>query len=601
MKPNIIYLMDDELGYFEPGFMGNPNIQTPNLDKLVAEGLRFNRCYAGSAVCAPTRCCFLTGKHSGHTSVRDNDGGTPLRADEVTVATVLQKAGYATGGFGKWGNGGRGSTGVPEKHGFDVFFGYYDQVHAHSYYTPYLVKNSEEVRLPGNEGGSKGKTYSHYTIFDEAVKFIRANKDKPFFAYLPFTPPHGLFDIPDADPAWALYKDKPWPEPARRYAAMVTMIDRNIGALIALLKELKLEKNTLFLFSGDNGGNDYFPTKALPRGVHSANKNPKTGVEFRGKKGDLYDGGLRIPALAWWPGKIQPGRTSEHLWYFPDVLPTLAELTGAPIPKDTDGISFLPELLGKKQRPHDFLYWEIAGQTAVREGDWKAYQPSRNAAWELYDLAQDPSEAQNRAAEKPEILAKLRARAAAEHTPPRVGTYHRTDLHARDRAAKFGDEPLGKNANWPIDGLLSNKDWKVVRVSSENTANQKLAVNAIDGNPSTLWHTRFTGGIVPPPHELVIDLGAAVTIQCFVYLARQDASWNGAVKEIEFCVSDSPERFGPPVAKATLTKTKKAQEVPCPPTKGRYVLVRALSELNGNAFASMAEFGIKIVPPPGGG
>lgn len=596
MKPNIIYLMADELGYFEPGFMGNPNIKTPNLDRLAAEGVRFTSCYAGSAVCAPTRCCFLTGKHSGHTSVRDNDGGTPLREGEVTVATVLKAQGYATGGFGKWGNGGRGSTGVPEKHGFDVFFGYYDQVHAHSYYTPYLVRNSEEVPLPGNHGGSKGETYAHYAIVDEAVKFIRTHKDKPFFAYLPFTPPHGIFDIPDTDPAWALYKDKPWPEPARRYAAMVSMLDRQVGELIALLRELKLDHNTLFLFSGDNGGNDYFVTKDSPRGVHSANKNPQTGVEFRGSKGQLYDGGLRIPAFAWWPGKIARGRTSEHLWYFPDVLPTLAELTGAPVPKDCDGLSFLHELLGKRQRQHAFLYWEIAGQTAVREGDWKAVQPGKSTPWELYDLKTDLSEAHNRAADKPEVLARLQARAAREHTPARVGTYTRTDLHARDRAAKFGfDTPKAptKTTNWPVPDLLANKDWKLVRVSSENTANQKYGRNAFDSDPSTVWHTQFTGGAVPPPHELVIDLGAEVTITAFVCLARQDASWNGAIKEIEFCVSDSPERFGPPVVKATLTKTKAAQEVKCPPTKGRYILLRALSELNGNPFASLAELGIK--------
>ena len=348
MKPNIIYLMDDELGYFEPGYMGNPHIKTPHLDKLVGEGLRFNRCYAGSAVCAPTRCCFLTGKHSGHTSVRNNDGGTPLRAEEVTVGTVLKSAGYATGGFGKWGNGGRGSTGVPEEHGFDVFFGYYDQVHAHSYYTPYLVRNSAEVPLAGNRGGTQGQTYSHYVIFDEAVKFIRENAPRPFFAYLPFTPPHGNFNIPDSDPAWALYKDKPWPEPARRYAAMVSLIDRQVGELMALLKELKLDQNTLFLFSGDNGGNDYFVTKDYPRGVHSANKNPQTGVEFRGTKGELYEGGLRLPAFAWWPGKITPGRTSELVWYFPDVLPTLAEVAGAKPPKDIDGMSFVPRAAGQE-------------------------------------------------------------------------------------------------------------------------------------------------------------------------------------------------------------------------------------------------------------
>jgi arylsulfatase A-like enzyme len=293
--PNVIYIMADELGYYEPSYMGNPNIQTPNIDRMAAEGIRFTQGLAGSAVCAPTRCCFLTGKHSGHTSVRLNGGGTPLRAEEETIASILKPLGYATGGFGKWGNGGRGSTGVPEKHGFDVFVGYYDQVHAHSYYPPYILRNSEEVPLNGNRGNSDGDTYSHYVIVDEAMKFIRENKDKPFFAYLPVTPPHGLFDIPDNDPAWALYRDKPWEEQAKRYAAMVTMLDRQIGELFAMLKELGIDDNTLVLFSGDNGGADYFPTKDQPRGVHGANKHPVTGVEFRGKKGKLYEGGLRLP------------------------------------------------------------------------------------------------------------------------------------------------------------------------------------------------------------------------------------------------------------------------------------------------------------------
>jgi arylsulfatase A-like enzyme len=444
--PNIVYLMADELGYFETGYAGNPHLRTPHLDRLAAEGIRFTQGLAGSAVCAPTRCCFLTGKHSGHTSVRLNGGGTPLRAGEATIASVLKPRGYATGGFGKWGNGGRGSTGVPEQHGFDVFFGYYDQVHAHSYYPPYLIRNSAEVPLSGNRGLSEGQTYAQYAIFDEAVKFIRAHKDRPFFAYLPFTPPHGLFDIPDSDPAWSQYKDQPWPEPARRYAAMVTMLDRQLGEIMALLQELGLDERTFVLFSGDNGGNDYFVTPEYPRGVHSANKDPRTGVEFRGRKGQLYEGGLRIPAVARWPGRIAPGRVSHHLWYFPDLLPTLAEIAGAKTPADIDGISLLPELIGegaagRQQAQHEYLYWEFVGQTAVRSGSWKAIQPKANAAWELYDLAADVSETKNLARTQPEVLAKLQAYAKAAHQPVVEGTFASTELHERDRAAKFGGKP----------------------------------------------------------------------------------------------------------------------------------------------------------------
>ena len=445
-KPNIVYIMADELGYYELSGLGNPNIRTPNLDRMAAEGIRFTQGMAGSAVCAPTRCCFLTGKHSGHTSVRLNGGGTPLRAGEATIASILKPLGYATGGFGKWGNGGRGSTGVPEQHGFDVFVGYYDQVHAHSYYPPYLIRNSEELPLAGNRGNSDGQTYAHYVIMAEAVKFIRANQARPFLAYLPFTPPHGNFDIPNRDPAWAMYKNKPWPEPARRYAAMVTMLDRHVGEIFALLKELGLDERTLVMFSGDNGGNDYFVTPEHPRGVHGANKDPKTGIEFRGRKGQLYEGGLRIPVLARWPGRIAPGRVSDLLWYFPDVLPTIAEVAGAKVPADIDGISILPELIGaaaagRKQAQHEYLYWEIAGQIAVRAGQWKAIRPKSDEAWELYDLGADVSETKNLASAQPAILAKLQAYARAAHTPVVEGTFSSMVLHERDRAAKFGGNP----------------------------------------------------------------------------------------------------------------------------------------------------------------
>ena len=282
-RPNIIYIMADELGYYEPAFMGGTTIQTPNIDRMAAQGMKFTNMFAGSSSCAPTRCCFLTGKHGGHASIRSNGGSTPLRADEATIATILKPLGYATGGFGKWGCGGRGSTGVPEKHGFDVFLGYYDQVHAHTYYPPYLVRNSEEVPLAGNDGSNRNhaETYSHYVIHDAALKFIREHAAQPFFAYLPYTPPHGSFHVPDTDPAWALYKDKNWPDDARRYAAMVTMLDRHVGEIFALLKELGLDEKTLVMFSGDNGGADYFAAPEYPRGVHSANKNSDTGFEWR--------------------------------------------------------------------------------------------------------------------------------------------------------------------------------------------------------------------------------------------------------------------------------------------------------------------------------
>ncbi|MCG8585751.1 MAG: arylsulfatase [Pirellulales bacterium] len=449
-KPNIVYIMSDELAYYELSHMGNAKIHTPRIDRMADEGIRFTKALAAAPVCAPLRAALMTGKHMGHASVRANDGGTPLRADEPTIASMLKKLGYATGGFGKWGAGGRGSTGVPEKHGFDVFFGYYDQVHAHSFYPPYLVRNSEEVPLAGNDGGRKGKTYSHYPIMEEALKFIRQNKDRPFFCYLPITPPHGMYDIPADDPAWKLYENDAWmkrdnvPQDAKNYAAMVSMVDRNVGEVIDLLKELGLEDNTIVFFTGDNGGQDRFKSKQHTRGFFGPNKNPKTGVEFRGGKGSLYEGGLRIPYIVRWPGKIKPKQVSDLLFYQVDVMPTLAQLTGATAPPN-DGLSILPTLLGeeatgKEQQQHDYLYWEYRNQTAVRMNDWKAIRMKSSGPWALYDLAKDVSETTDVAADHPDVLKKMIAFAKAAHQPVRPGTYAdpKRITHEKDRAAKWG-------------------------------------------------------------------------------------------------------------------------------------------------------------------
>jgi len=600
--PNIVYIMSDELGYYELSCMGHPHFKTPNVDRLADEGVRFTQALAGSSVCAPTRGVLMTGKHSGHTSVRKNDGGTPLRADEVTVAAVLKKAGYATGGFGKWGCGGRGSTGVPEKHGFDVFIGYYDQVHAHSYYPPYIVRNSEEMVLEGNSGGASGKTYSHYVIMGEAKKFIRANKDRPFFCYLPITPPHGMFSIPDDDPAWKQFKDKSWPEPARRYSAMVNMVDRQVGEIRSLLKELSLDNNTIIFFCGDNGGMDYFRDKDHPRGFHGPNVHPKTGVTFRGQKGNLYEGGLRIPMIAHWPGHIKPGRVSDLLWYFPDVLPTLAELAGGDPPKDIDGISIVPELIGekaagRKQKLHEYLYWEIGRQKAVRMGHWKAIDPGGKGNWELYDLKTDIEEKTDLADKKPDVLAKMKAFAKQAHQPAVEGTFHNRDLHEKDRRAKYGGKrrPPGRSfkANkMPAKGLIPNKDWKIVRASSEASGNGKLAQCAIDGDPRTWWHSAFAGKAPTHPHELVIDLGAEYEVRGFRYLARQDAGWNGAIANCEFYVSGSATDFKTPAVKAAFKKIKTAQDANCKPVRGRFVLLRTLSAHGDGPWASISELGV---------
>ncbi|MBC8351994.1 MAG: sulfatase-like hydrolase/transferase [Planctomycetes bacterium] len=602
-RPNIVYIMADELGYYELSCVGNPNIKTPNLDRMAAEGMRFTQALAGSSVCAPTRCTLMTGKHSGHTSVRVNGGGTPLRADEVTIGTILKQQGYATGGFGKWGCGGRGSTGVPEKHGFDVFLGYYDQVHAHSYYPPYIVRNSEEVPLAGNKGGEEGDTYSHYVIVDAAKQFIRDHKDEPFFCYMPITPPHGLFNIPDNDPAWATYKDKPWNEQARRYAAMVSMVDRQVGDILSLLRELKLEENTLVFFCGDNGGNDYFTDPEHRRGIHGANVNPLTKDEFRGRKGMLYEGGLRIPMIARWPSMIAAGQVSDLLWYFPDVMPTIAELAGATTPKDIDGMSVLPELLGadvvgRTQPQHDYLYWEIGQQTAVRMKNWKAVRPKSDVPWELYDLSKDISEAHDVAASNSEVLQQLVKYAEQAHEPAVEGTFHDREIHERDRQAKWGNRPppprRKRKQSKPLSqtGLIPREKLRIHRVTSESTANGKLANKVIDGDPDSWWHSSFAGQPAKHPHELVIDLGDEHEVRGIRYLARQDGGWNGAIADCDIFVGNSPDGFTKPIARASFKKTRDPQDATFDVLKGRYLMLRVLSEVNDGPWASIAELGI---------
>ncbi|MCP4455901.1 MAG: arylsulfatase [Planctomycetes bacterium] len=439
-KPNIIYIMLDEWGYFEMSGMGHDTLLTPNIDKMAGEGIRFTQMLAGGSVCAPTRSVLMTGLHGGHTTVRANGGGEALRAEDVTIAQVLKGAGYATGGFGKWGVGDRGTTGVPEAHGFDEFYGYYHQVHAHSYYPKYLLRNSEKEYLKGNTGDYyEGETFSQYRIVEEAKTFIEANAHRPFFCYCPWILPHGLWGMPEDDESWQLFKDRDWTagqrktSDAKAYAAMVHMADRFIGEIFAMLRALEIDDDTIVFVCGDNGGQPYFhngdPSQKRPdtppyaHGFFGPNLNPATGERFRGGKGNFYEGGLRIPFIVRWPGRIKAGSVSEHLGYFPDVMPTVAELAGAEAPPN-DGLSILPTLTGQgQQETHEYLYWEMGGQVAVRMGRYKAVRPKKNQPFELYDLENDIEEQVNLAGAKPNLLAKMTALATEAHTQNVKGTY----------------------------------------------------------------------------------------------------------------------------------------------------------------------------------
>jgi arylsulfatase A-like enzyme len=408
-KPNIIFIMADDLGYGDIGCYGQKHILTPNIDMLAEEGMLFTDCYAGSTVCAPSRSALMTGQHTGHTRVRNNmakAGGTlvtdngsperrvPLEAEDVTVAEVLKQAGYATGITGKWGLAEPNTDGVPSRQGFDEWFGYLNQRRAHTYYPPYLWRNEEKMMIEANADGRRGQ-YSHDMFTRFALDFIRRHKDGPFFLYLPYTIPHAKYEIPSTEP----YTNKSWPDDAKVYAAMVTRMDADVGRIMKLMKELDIDKRTLVFFCSDNGAAKRW------EGIFDSSG------PLRGQKTNLYEGGIRTPMIVRWPGKVPAGKTSDAPWYFADVMPTLAEIAGAARPVNIDGINVLPLLLGEKQRTDDrFLYWEFpAGkfQQAVRWRNHKAIRSAPGKPLELYDLSRDIGEKNDIAEENPEVVAKI--------------------------------------------------------------------------------------------------------------------------------------------------------------------------------------------------
>ncbi|HSV99337.1 MAG TPA: arylsulfatase [Sedimentisphaerales bacterium] len=424
-RPNVVFILADDLGYADLGCYGQKKIKTPNLDRLAAEGMRFTQAYSGNPVCAPSRCTLMTGYHTGHAQVRNNkqvgegdawaldsttSGQWPLAEGTFTVGHLFQKAGYTTGAFGKWGLGRVGTTGDPQKQGFDQFFGYICQRQAHTFYPNHLWRDGEILRIEENKDGAE-RVYSHDVISEAALQFIRTNKGKPFFLYLPSTIPHVALQVPED--SLAEYKDH-WPDPpydGKRgyvphehpracYAGMVTRLDREVGRIMALLKELGLDDSTLVIFASDNG-----PTYA---GGSDAGFF-ESASPLRGLKGSVWEGGIRVPFIARRPGRIQPGTKSDHIHAFWDFLPTCAELLGEQPPTGIDGVSVLPTLLGRpeQQKKHGYLYWELDSQQAVRMDDWKAVRLKPAQKIQLFNLKTDLGEQKDVAAEHPDLVARF--------------------------------------------------------------------------------------------------------------------------------------------------------------------------------------------------
>ncbi len=429
-RPNIVFIMADDLGYGGIGCYGQSKIQTPHVDRLAAQGMRFTQAYAGSHVCQPSRSVLMTGLHTGHTPVRANDVQQYLQDGDVTIAKLLQKVGYKTGGFGKWGLGYEGTPGHPNNQGFDLFVGQYLQVHAHFHYPFWIWRNGDKVAIDANRTGRN--QYVNDLMHAEALRFIKENAAGPFFAYLPYIIPHVELVVPED--SQALYRGR-FPKVAiedtrpnylgsddglATYAGMVSRLDRYVGDVMALLEELKISDNTIVIFTSDNGGHNGGRDGGWTKMTDFFQGNGP----FRGYKGTFYEGGLRVPFVVRWPAHVQPGSESPLIIGFQDLLPTFCEVAGIAVPTGIDGISFVPTLTAQgEQRRHDGLYWEYAAKEginrAARMGDWKIIQTNGGRKTELYNLATDPGETTNAAQGHPQLVAKLTEFLDRSHTPPR--------------------------------------------------------------------------------------------------------------------------------------------------------------------------------------
>jgi arylsulfatase A-like enzyme len=411
--PRLTLLLALLAGVTAPLFAAPP---PPNLSFMAREGTRYTQAYSGTSVCAPSRASLLTGLHTGHAPIRGNweiqpEGQLPLPAETPTVAEVLRRAGYATAAMGKWGMGMFDTSGSPLRKGFDHFFGYNCQRHAHSYFPTYLYRDDRRFELPGNTGTGVGPVYAQDLIQENVLRWVRAQRDRPFFLYYAITLPHSRFEINDLGD----YAREPWTDQQKAYAAMVTRLDRDIGQLLDLLAELGLDGRTLVMTAGDNGSS-FDPDSEIGRRFNQASNG------LRGYKRGLYEGALRQAALARWPGVVPAGRVSDEPWAFWDFLPTAAELAGVRLPADhrTDGRSLVEFLRGGPAPRRDFFYWELHEQRplqAARFGDWKAVRNAHDQPIELYDLARDPGERANLAAAHPDQVARAATIFQSEHTP----------------------------------------------------------------------------------------------------------------------------------------------------------------------------------------
>ncbi len=455
-KPNFIFVLSDDIAQGDLGVYGQKLIQTPRLDQMAREGTLFEQAYCGSPVCAPSRSTFFTGLHAGHCPVRGNyevapEGQLPLPDKTVTIAEVAKSAGYATSTFGKWGMGFFTTSGSPHKQGVDHFFGYNCQRHAHSYFPTYLWDDNQAFILPGNNGRDVGETYAQELIQNDMIKWVREHAEEPFFMFYAITLPHGRHEID----YYGIYEDKPWTQKQKAYAAQVTRVDSDMGELVDTLRELGIAKDTLIVFSGDNG------SSFNPKSEIGKRFNQNLDGKLRGFKRGMYEGALRQAALAWWPGTVPPGRVTEEPWAFWDLLPTFVELSGAKPPKgyETDGHSLVDFLKGGGAPKRDHFYWEFHGgkeaTQAARWSDWKAVRNGASKPIEIYNLKNDTPERNNLAAMRADLVKRAEAIFKESHRPdpnwPLVG---RSEAQAKSSKEAWETKRWRDKNGWIPEGAI---------------------------------------------------------------------------------------------------------------------------------------------------
>lgn len=591
--PNIVFILVDDLGWGDLSCFGQEHWETPRLDQMAEEGMRFTQAYAGSTVCAPSRAALLTGMHTGRGYMRGN-GRIALRRDpdDVTIATRLKTLGYETAMIGKSGLACRsGDVDLPNDKGFDHFFGFIDHADAHRHYPTRLVRNGEWVDLPGNEGKT-GETYADELFIEDALSWIGERDAAPFFLHLALTPPHADLIVPERyiEPFRGRWEETPHTtsgyyhttEPKAAYAGMVAFLDEAVGRVLDALAEHGHGEDTVVYFASDNGPHS--------EGGIDPSEFDSNGP-FRGGKRDLYEGGIRTPLIVWWPGTIDSGVVTDQVTAFWDFPATVLELAGGEPIERTSGVSIAPTLLGtpEAQQRHRFLYWEFyeqGGKQAVRYQDWKGVRlnvsENRSGSIEIYDLAADPGETTNVADENPRVVQRMQRIFDYAHHPSAEFVFGaQTEIVSRP----VGQRRFSNENDWLV---LDRSGFSIAAVSSESAVDGSVAANVIDDDPGTRWMTEWRDAQPTHPHSITIDLGEAYDVSGVRLMARQDAvSHHGTIERVEIRVSDKAEDQVDPVA-ARLRFTKNEQEVLFQqPVRGRYLTITSLSAFGDSPYASL--------------